>query len=93
MTLGSNASRTFTIKNTGGAALTGLAVSKSGANKGDFIVTSPAGTTLASGASTTFKVTFKPGAKGTRNAEIHVKSNDADENPFDIRLTGQGARP
>ena len=84
--------KTFTIKNTGGAPLTGLAITRSGANKGDFIVTSPAKTSVAPGAVTTFKVTFKPAAKGTRKAEIHIKSNDSDESPFDISLTGLGAK-
>jgi hypothetical protein len=37
-------------------------------------------------------VTFKPKAKGNRNAAIHIRSNDADENPFDIKLTGLGKK-
>jgi hypothetical protein len=37
-------------------------------------------------------VTFKPTAKGARIAAIHIKSNDADENPFDIDLAGQGGK-
>ena len=85
--------QTFTIKNTGTANLTGLAITKDGAQKTDFIVGVLAKTTLAPGASTTFKVTFKPTAKGTRNAAIHIKSNDATENPFDIKLAGMGAAP
>jgi hypothetical protein len=52
----------------------------------------PPKTSLAPGSSTTFKVIFKPSAKGTRKANIHIKSNDADENPFDIKLTGQGVK-
>lgn len=82
--------KVFTIKNLGTANLTGLSITKNGKHAKDFIVTAPAKTTLAPGASTTFKVTFKPGAKGTRTAAIHLKSNDADENPFDINLTGTG---
>jgi hypothetical protein len=86
-------SKVFTIQNTGGAKLTGLAIKKDGSNAKDFVVTNPAKSTLAPGSATTFKVTFKPGAKGTRNAAIHIKSNDADENPFDIKLTGLGTKP
>ena len=85
-------SKTFTIKNTGKTKLTGLAIRKSGANKGDFAVVDPEKTSLAAGASTTFKVTFKPSAKGPRNAAIAISSNDPDENPFDIRLSGEGAK-
>ena len=89
----SGKAKTFTIRNKGSAKLTGLAITKNGPNAKDFIVTAPAKSTLAPGSATTFKVTFKPGAKGTRNAAIHIKSNDADENPFDIKLTGLGAKP
>lgn len=85
--------KTFTIKNTGTAGLTGLKITKTGSNAKDFSVTGPDKTTLAPGAGTTFKVTFKPKAKGNRNAVIHIKSNDADENPFDIKLTGLGKKP
>lgn len=81
----------FTIRNLGTAPLTGLAITKNGKHAKDFIVTKPGAATLAPGASTTFKVSFKPTAKGTRNAAIHLKSNDANENPFDIKLTGAGA--
>lgn len=83
----------FTIRNTGNATLTGLAITKNGANARDFIVTAPVKATLTPGASTTFKVTFKPKRKGPRKAAIHIKNNDADENPFDINLTGFGTRP
>lgn len=90
---GTSSARTFTIKNTGNAKLRGLAITKNGANAKDFIVTGPEKTALAAGASTTFKVVFKPKARGSRSAAIHIKSNDADENPFDIKLIGQGAKP
>lgn len=84
--------KTFTITNKGTAKLTGLVIRKDGTHKADFKLGELEKTTLAAGASITFKVTFKPTAKGTREAAIHVGSNDADENPFDIKLTGMGAR-
>jgi probable HAF family extracellular repeat protein len=83
--------KTFTITNAGSSKLTGLAITMTGQQKGDFVVSAPTKTSLPPGSSTTFKVTFKPRAKGTRNAAIHIKSNDPNENPFDIKLTGQGA--
>lgn len=85
--------KTFTIKNTGTANLAGLSIVKSGSHKADFIAGPLQNTTLMPGASMTFKVTFKPKAKGTRSAAIRIKSNDADENPFDVKLTGMGALP
>lgn len=83
---------TYLIKNTGDANLTGIAVAKSGSHPKDFIVKAPLKTTLAPGASTTFKVTFKPQATGTRKASLLLKSNDSDENPFNIKITGLGVR-
>jgi len=87
---GRGSSKTFTIKNTGSAKLSGLAIRKDGANKGDFQIGALGAASLAPGASTTFKVTFKPTAKGTRKAALRIDSNDSDENPFDIKLGGEG---
>lgn len=87
-----SAAKTFTIKNAGDKTLKNLSVAVSGKHKKDFTVTSPSKKSLAPGASTTFKVTFKPTAKGTRNAAVQVKSSDKDENPFDIKVTGLGAK-
>jgi hypothetical protein len=88
----SSAAKSFTITNTGTADLTGIAITKSGTNKADFVVVAPTKKTLGAGKSTNFKVTFKPGSVGTKNAAIHIASNDADENPFDIKLTGKATK-
>ena len=86
----SSAPITFTVKNIGAVNLTGMALSKDGADNADFTLGSLGATTLAPGASTTFTVTFSPSAVGSRTAAIHLASNDSDENPFDIALTGTG---
>jgi hypothetical protein len=87
----SGAAKTFTIKNTGTTKLTKLAIKVSGAGRNDFVVGALGKTSLAAGTSTTFKVTFKPTAKGARKADIQIASNDPDENPFDFKLVGEGA--
>lgn len=87
-----SAAKTFTIKNVGTANLTGLALSVKGKQAKEFTVSKLSKTTLAPGATTTFKVTFAPTKNGTRNASIQLKSNDANENPFDIPVTGSGAK-
>ena len=87
------AAKTFTIRNAGNANLSGLVITTTGIHAKDFIVTKPAKTALVPSTSTTFKVTFKPKAKGTRNAVIHIKNNDVNENPFDIKLAGLAAAP
>ncbi|MGV3659958.1 MAG: choice-of-anchor D domain-containing protein [Prosthecobacter sp.] len=91
--VGSPASLTFTIKNTGTASLTGLTSFIDGTNAGDFALTTAPTAPVASSGTTTFEVTFTPGGGGTRTAAIHFTSNDADENPFDITLTGTGLVP
>ncbi len=89
---GKGIARTFTIRNTGGKPLTGIKVSKSGRHAGDFRIKGRPATSLAPGRQTTFKVTFMPKAKGLRTAWLRVASNDADENPFDIPVTGRAVR-
>ncbi len=88
--VGTNASLTFTVRNSGSANLTGLVPTINGANAGDFTVTTAPASTVAPGSTTTFIVRFAPGAAGARVAALHIASNDADENPFDIALAGTG---
>jgi hypothetical protein len=89
---GNGRTKTFTIRNAGVESLTGLKIATNGAHAKDFITTTPLAVSLAPGEKTTFKVTFKPTATGTRAAAIHIRSNDANENPFDMTVTGQGAQ-
>lgn len=91
--LSQNSVKTFTIRNTGGQPLTGLGLSVGGTNSGDFAAANLSATSLASNATATFTVTFTPGAGGSRNATLQIASNDSDENPFDINLSGLGADP
>jgi len=42
--------------------------------------------------STTFEVTFAPSANGPRTATLSIANNDGDETPYEITLTGTGAR-
>jgi hypothetical protein len=86
----SGTARTFTITNTGGVALTGLSATVDGDFPGDYALSTLSTSTLEAGASTTLTVTFTAGALGTRNAVLHIASDDVDENPFDITLAGKG---
>ena len=81
---------TVTVRNTGTANLTGLGIAMDGANAGDFSVIASPAAPVVPGGSTTFTVRFTPGAGGSRNAALHLASNDADESPFDLALTGTG---
>ena len=85
--------KTFTIRNTGTADLTGLTITQDGTNSADFtVITSPVAP-VPPGGSTTFSVRFHPSAVGTRVASIYIANNDLNENPFDIKLTGTGVAP
>ncbi len=85
-------SRTFTVRNTGSANLTGLNISKNGTHAAQFTVTKSPTAPVVPGGSTTFIVRFAPVGDGARMAALHIASNDADENPFDINLTGEGVQ-
>lgn len=89
---GGSAARTFTISNTGGtSALNVTSIAMSGANSGDFAIsgiTLP--TNIAAGASTTFTLTFTPGAVGIRNATVTINNNDADEGTYTYSVRGTG---
>lgn len=79
------AAHTFTIRNLGGATLSGLAVSMAGTDAADFDLGALGASSLAAGASTTFTVSFQPASGGgVRVAAIEITSNDADEDPFVI---------
>ncbi len=82
--------RSFTIQNQGGANLSlsgSPIVSVSGSS--DFTVsTQPTVSSLASGQSTTFVVTFAPSTLGVQTASISIANNDSDENPYNFSVSG-----
>ncbi len=86
--------KSFTVKNVGGSGLTGLAVTREGPEASEFVVdTSGMSPGLSPDSITSFSVTFIPSGTGTRHALLHIASNDADENPFEVFLTGRGLIP
>ena len=84
--------KTFTVRNLGTKALAGLSISKNGSHAGDFTVSAPVSAKLGPGKATTFSVTFAPKSKGSRKAAIHISHTESKSNPFDIQLTGMGAK-
>ena len=80
---------TVTIRSLGTIPLLGLSLTKDGANSSDFTL-STIPSALEDNTSTTFTITFTPSGTGTRSAVLHLASNDANESPFDITLTGTG---
>ncbi|WP_298364992.1 LamG-like jellyroll fold domain-containing protein [uncultured Lutibacter sp.] len=92
---GSPISHVFTIQNTGNQTLTIGAISFSGANPGDFTVSSPPSSSIAASGSSSFTVDFNPSANGTRTAIISIINNDTSggENPYTFTLQGTGLIP
>ena len=88
--LGTSTSETFTIANSGNAALTVGTVSATG----DFKVTSQPSTSVAAGGSTTFTVQFTPTASGTQSGTISFSENDTTTtSPFTFAVSGVGTVP
>ena len=87
---GTTTIRTFTIRNTGSAELSGFTISTTGPHASEFTLTGPPVISLAANTSTTFNIYFTAAGPGTRSAEIHIASNDPDEHPFDIAFVGIG---
>lgn len=83
----SNATRTFTIQNTGTADLTISGISFTGANASDFSVTTPPAGTVTAGSSTTFVVTFSPITNGVKFATLNIANNDPDELTYDFSVS------
>jgi hypothetical protein len=92
--VGGSVDRTFTIVNSGGAALNlsgDPLVEISGANAGDFSVTAqPTSPVASGGGSITFTVRFDPSDLGLRTATISIANDDNDENPYNFDIQGTG---
>ncbi len=86
VSVGSSASLSLTLLNTGTAAITGITLSITG----DYSVAAPCGsTTLAGGASCSVTISFTPAAAGTRAGILTITSSDPGS-PASIPLSGTG---
>ncbi len=88
--VGSTNPNTFTIENTGAATLSIGSITISGANAGDFTVTSNPSSSVAPSSSTSFEITFDPSAIGLRTASVSIANDDSDENPYNFNIEGSG---
>jgi hypothetical protein len=70
--------------------ITNIAIA--GPNPGDFAQTNDCGTSVATGASCTFTVTFTPTASGNRSATLNITDN-AGGSPQHVSLAGTGIGP
>ncbi|MBI5772468.1 MAG: choice-of-anchor D domain-containing protein [Verrucomicrobia bacterium] len=92
--LGSPLLRTFTIANTGGAALTLGGIGITGADTADFTLGGIAfPMTIAASNSTIFTLTFNPGASGARTATLIVTNSDSETPRYSFAVAGAGFVP
>jgi uncharacterized repeat protein (TIGR02543 family) len=86
----SSSAVTFTVQNTGTAALSVGALSISGAGAAAYSITQPLSSSVAASGTTTFTVTFSPTTLGAKAAQLSLINGDADEDPYIIGLNGWG---
>ncbi len=82
---------TFTINNSGQGDL--LLSNPTLATGTHFGLTAPASTTLKTGETTTFTITFDPQSGGSFTDTVSIANNDGDENPYNFVVAGTGLRP
>jgi hypothetical protein len=89
--VGSNSTQTFIVTNTGGASLVVSLTSLVGVDASEFSIVSGGGDfTLAPSATRNVNVRFSPSSTGSKSTTLRFASNDPDENPKDISLSGNG---
>jgi hypothetical protein len=85
----SGLTKTFTISNTGNAALNIASVSLN--NQSDYTISpSPLTRVLQKGDAVSFNVTFSPRSPTLSNAAITIASNDPKQAAYNINLSGNG---
>lgn len=90
---GGDVHRTYVIRNsgTGTLSLTGSQpVTISGTHPWDYWVSAQPSASIAPGASTTFQVTFRPAATGSRSALIWIPTNDPVDTAYSFWVEGSG---
>lgn len=99
--IGNRGNQTVTVRNDGTSALALGTVTLVGLTPDQFVVVPASnlctGRTLAAGQSCTVLVRFKPKTPGLKSAKLRIPSNDPDEAPVKVMLsgtaTGAAARP
>jgi len=95
VTVGNSSTKTIRIQNLGTAALnlTGLPLTITGTNADQFSIVTQPTSPIAAGSFSDMVVQFVPTSSGAKTANISIPSDDPDENPCNIELTGTGTNP
>ncbi|MCW1887007.1 choice-of-anchor D domain-containing protein [Luteolibacter flavescens] len=91
MGIGGGGSTVFTILNTGITGLSISGITMHGGNADDFtVVTTGMTPNIPAEDDTTFTVILTPSQPGLRTTTLRIANSDANENPFEIHLSGHG---
>lgn len=85
---GLSSTQVITVKSAATLALGGLTASIGGPNADQFQVSTPSPTTLPAGDTLELTVTYQPTTAGPHTAVLNIGSNDSNEDPFVVNLTG-----
>jgi hypothetical protein len=89
----SSTTKTVTLSNTGTTTLSLNNITVTGTNASNFTLTtssSPCGSSLPAGSSCVIDVTFKPTAKGSFSATLHINDNSITGSTQSVPLSGAG---
>ncbi|RYD40379.1 MAG: choice-of-anchor D domain-containing protein, partial [Verrucomicrobiaceae bacterium] len=87
---GKTRTKTAAIRNLGTLDLIISKITVSGTHAADWTVAKVSKNQLYAREGTSMKITFKPKGRGTRKAIIKIHSNDPNESPYEIRVSGTG---
>jgi fibronectin type 3 domain-containing protein len=91
VTPGSSSDHTFVIMNNGPADLHISGSSLTGPQASVFSITFGSGSfTMVHGGTQSLTVRFAPNSAGDKSATLRIASDDPDENPFEVSLSGRG---
>jgi len=88
--VGTSATRTFVILNTGSASLSISNYSLSGVNASAFSITSVPAIVVAPSGSTSIVVTFSPATIGIKDATLNIINADCNEAVYSFAIQGKG---
>jgi hypothetical protein len=92
--VGQSATQTFEVRNDGALDLHVTSTTLAGVDSTEFAVQSGGGAfTLVPGVVQTIEVRFDPASPGAKSAALRIASDDPDENPLDVSLSGTGVEP
>jgi hypothetical protein len=91
--LGTPVTHTFTVSNHGTSTLALNSINAASLPAGFSLAANVGSTSLAPGQSTTFAIRLDATTFGSYSGPFQLFSNDADENPFDLTLTGTVLAP